>query len=350
MEVGVSVIVCCYNSVERLPETLRHLALQNVPENVLWEIIVIDNASTDETASVAANEWKKYNTANPNFRVLHEPTPGKNYAFKTGVAAARFDFILTCDDDNWLSPNYVANVYEIMQADQLIGALGGCGIFEPQQPANNDVAELTSYYVNGPQQWAKKEHWVYGAGSAYRKSIFTGLIDKGWQQITTGRNGTSLICGEDVEICFMIYLSGFKVIANDGLKFKHFVPLKRQNLNYIVNLSFWLSYTHVLLNSYYPILNNDERPIETIINNWFISATKTYFKNYVFSAFNKNIRRKAETLDEKIAFNKSYGTWYSLFKNRSKIIAHHKQTKALVAAINNNDQLLTNFIAPVNAQ
>ncbi len=50
---GVSVVVCCYNSAPRLPETLMHLFAQIVNPDIKWEIIIINNASTDDTLEVA---------------------------------------------------------------------------------------------------------------------------------------------------------------------------------------------------------------------------------------------------------------------------------------------------------
>lgn len=327
---GISVIICCYNSSERLPQTLRHLALQEAPPDVNWEIILIDNASTDGTAAVAEREWRQYGRKEVPVNVLSEPTPGKTYAFNTGVDAAKFEYILMCDDDNWLNPTYIALAFQIMEGDAQIGALGGCGIFEPERPLNPEIEQLSHYFVNGPQTWASTEHWVYGAGAVYRKSILTALLMQGWRQITPGRKGKSLLGGEDVEICFMFYLSGYKIIADDELKFRHFVPLKRQKIKYIIDLTFWLSYSHVLMNSYYPILNNDKRSIEEIINKWLWGATKGHLKNLVRFALKKIKVWKKPTLEERLSFNRLHGTWYALLKNRKRIIDHHKQTRALI--------------------
>jgi glycosyltransferase involved in cell wall biosynthesis len=331
MKRGISVIICCYNSGLRLAQTLKHLAQQRVPSDIPWEVILIDNASTDQTALIAEQEWKKYQVANVGFTVLAEPIPGKNYAFNRGLNTAKYEYVLTCDDDNWLNPDYLARAFQIMESDPTIGALGGCGVFEPELPSNPEIDGLSNSFVNGPQTWASTEHWVYGAGSIYRKSILTDLMSKGWTQITSGRKGKSLICGEDVEFCFMIYLSGYKVVADDHLKFKHFVPLNRQQIAYIVDLSFWLNYSHVLMNSYYPILNNDKRPIAEIINKWFWSATKCYWKNLVLVALRKVKVWKKPSLEEKLAFNRIKGTWHALFKNRNRIIDHHERTKLLLA-------------------
>ncbi|MDN3584407.1 glycosyltransferase [Mucilaginibacter flavus] len=330
MNPGVSVLICCYNGSMNLPETLKHLALQEVPADIPWEIIVIDNASTDSTAIVAKKEWEKYDVALSGFSILSQPLPGKNHAFDMGLKAAKYDFVLTCDDDNWLFPDYIARTFRIMSGNPEIGALGGCAIYEPQQPANKEVEEFTYYFVNGPQTWVETDHWVYGAGSSYRKSILIELLDKGWQQITSGRKGKSLICGEDSEICFMIYLRGYKVVADNDLKFRHFVPLKRQKIDYITNLSFWISYSHVLMNSYYPILNQDNRTIRHIINFWLLGATKTYLKSLVLLTIQKMKVWEKRTVMDKIKFNATYGTWYSLFRNRRKIIAHHEHTKDIL--------------------
>jgi glycosyltransferase involved in cell wall biosynthesis len=331
MEPGISIIICCYNSAARLPETIRHIALQEVDAAINWEVILVDNASTDDTALVAAGEWAAYPISADRLHILKQPLPGKNHAFKLGIEAARYDYILTCDDDNWLNPGYVQNVFHKMTADPMIGALGGNGLFKPQTPVNPEITPYAHMYVNGPQHWAEKEHWVYGAGSTYRRHILLQLYQHNWQQVTSGRTGKSLICGEDVEICFMIHFSGYKICADDSLVFRHYVPVHRQNLDYILRLTFWLSYSNVLLNSYYPLLNKDSRAIAQIMNDWFRSATRTMLKQFIlFNGYRLRPWGKP-AIERKINFNNIYGKWYSLLKNRKKVIKHHEQLKNLLA-------------------
>ena len=52
MASGISVIICCYNSSLRLDETLKHLINQKT-HGFNWELIVVDNASTDNTEAYA---------------------------------------------------------------------------------------------------------------------------------------------------------------------------------------------------------------------------------------------------------------------------------------------------------
>jgi glycosyltransferase involved in cell wall biosynthesis len=340
VDFGVSVIICTYNGEERISKTIKHLALQEISANIPWEVILVDNASTDSTALVAKLEWEKHNVTSADLKVINQPVPGKNYAFKTGVKEARYEYILTCDDDNWLNPDYVVRAFQIMQLDPMIGALGGLGIYEPQQPVSKEIEGFESTYVNGSQTWVDKDHWVYGAGSVYRKSLYVNLINKGWEQITTGRKGTSLICGEDVEICFMIFLSGYKIIADDRLIFKHFVPLKRQNKVFIIDMSFWINYSIVLLNSYLAIMHKDKSPIKKKLNNWLLSISKTLIKQIISNCYISIKTCKKPTTDQKIAIQSNWGTFYSLFQNRKKIVDHHNQIKKILFV--NNRTLASN--------
>ena len=124
MSRGVSIIICCYNSALRLPETLKHLALQQTTAS--WEVIVVNNNSTDATSQVANEEWDKSGVP-AIFRIVEEPTPGLAAARNKGIVEAKYDYLIYCDDDNWLSPNYVADVYELFEKDSTIGIIGGNG-------------------------------------------------------------------------------------------------------------------------------------------------------------------------------------------------------------------------------
>ncbi len=57
--IGVSVIICCYNSSSRIIPTLQNLVKQRVPNHIPWEVIVVNNASTDNTGEVAKETWQR---------------------------------------------------------------------------------------------------------------------------------------------------------------------------------------------------------------------------------------------------------------------------------------------------
>jgi glycosyltransferase involved in cell wall biosynthesis len=332
MELGVSVIVCCYNSAKRLPQTLKHLALQVVEKNIPWEIILIDNASSDHTSIVAKEEWGKYDFLNVDFKTFIEEKKGKIHAFQKGLKEAKYEYILTCDDDNWLDPDYIAKAYKIMESNTKVGVLGGNGIFNPEQPLNPEIEKYKSYYVNGPQKWVSTEHWVYGAGSVCRKSVVIEQMKKEWPLITSGRVGKKLNGGEDVELSFIFYLNGYKIIADDTLTFQHFVPLERQNTGYILETSFWHSYTNVLLNSYYVIIQKNSTPLKTVLDKWLLGIVKSLAKQSAIKYYHKLIKKNnTMTIDQNLSFQSLRGTAFALIKNRRRMINHQKHIKKLLS-------------------
>ncbi|MBK0401902.1 glycosyltransferase family 2 protein [Adhaeribacter sp. BT258] len=233
MEAGVSVIICTYNGAALLPDTLRHLARQNVPPEIPWEVIVIDNASTDQSAAVAASVWENSGNKTP-FSLLHQPQPGLTFARELGLAKARYEFVLFCDDDNWLCPDYVKRAYELMMQHPEIGMLGGYGelVFQEKPP---HWARNSRLFASGPQALRSgkvKTNVVYGAGSVMRRTAFEALLKAGFRSRLTDRKGASLSSGGDYELCFALALAGNAIWYHDRLIFRHFIPAKRLTREY----------------------------------------------------------------------------------------------------------------------
>ena len=78
----LSVIIPARNEESLLPQQLDALAAQRA--DVAWELIVVDNGSTDGTAAVAANYAERI----PGLKVVHEAAPGLCHARDAGVRAA----------------------------------------------------------------------------------------------------------------------------------------------------------------------------------------------------------------------------------------------------------------------
>src|SRR5690349_14636867 len=98
MNGGVTVIICCYNSASRIGETILHLANQIVPQGSQAEILVINNASKDNTVNVAEEAWRRCKHTNMELRIVDEPRPGLMYARQKGIENATFDLMIFCDD------------------------------------------------------------------------------------------------------------------------------------------------------------------------------------------------------------------------------------------------------------
>ena len=120
---GVSVIICCYNSANRIEKTLKHLSSQCLPP-VPVEIIVVDNASKDLTKEVARKFWANNGNNQIAFKIVEELSPGLNNARERGVSEAIYNIGIFCDDDNWLFPDFVSKAYQQLIEDPTIGLIG----------------------------------------------------------------------------------------------------------------------------------------------------------------------------------------------------------------------------------
>ncbi|OKL39546.1 glycosyltransferase [Pontibacter flavimaris] len=237
MSTGISIIICTYNGATRLPDTLRHIAVQQVCPKVCWEVLVVDNASTDQSAAVATAAWRSYGCP-ASFRVLYQPQKGLAYARELALEEAAYDFVLFCDDDNWLSPSYVNLAYDLMQETPTAGVLGGYGelVFEKDPPVwMHNLTALAS----GPQASASGKapyNAVYGAGCVIRKAVIQKLAVAGFKPLLSDRKGKQLSAGGDYELCYAIALAGYEIWYDERLRFKHFMPQHRISASYYQQL------------------------------------------------------------------------------------------------------------------
>ena len=237
MASGISVIICCYNSSLRLDETLKHLINQKT-HGFNWELIVVDNASTDNTEAYARRVLT--DVKNIDFTIVRESESGLSYARKKGYTVAKYEYLLFCDDDNWLADNYLQLTYETMQVNPKIGILGGhaSAVFEIAEPVwfkqyQLDFAVGEQPYCNKPLMRVKE---VYGAGFTISKLYLDKLYGSGFKSILSDRKGDQLISGGDTELCYLAKHFGFEVWYNRELRLRHFMTTARLNWNYLKRL------------------------------------------------------------------------------------------------------------------
>ena len=256
---GFSVIICCYNSAGRLPDTLYHLAAQNFTG--AWELIVVDNNSTDETGRTALEEWQKYHLPQVALKVVKQPKPGLNYAREKGVEHSRYGYLLFCDDDNWLADNYLSIAYDYLQENPAIGGLGGESI-----ATSNPDYTFPPWFEHSKHNYAigrqsdrtgdvTKRGYLWGAGFITKKSIFNRCITPEYPYLLTDRTGTLLSSGGDTELCSRIVIAGYPLHYSEKLKLKHFIAAERIDPDYYKKLIAGIDQAHAQLSKYYDLIN-----------------------------------------------------------------------------------------------
>lgn len=248
---GVSIIICCHNGAGRLPETVRYVARQAVPRYVPWEFILVDNASTDGSSAIVEAVW---NSCDPSgeLRVVHEPALGLNHARARGFVEARYEFVIMCDDDNWIAENYAATAYEIMIKNPRIAALGGFGklVFEMDPPEWVRYAGIFAAGEQSDRPGKVKKNRIYGAGCVIRRSAYFRAKELGFKSQLTDRKGTELSSGGDHELCYALSIMGYDIWYDDRLRFSHFITKDRLTWQYLMRYAHESSRCFDVLTSY----------------------------------------------------------------------------------------------------
>jgi len=299
---NLSVIICCYNSEDRLRPTLSALANQTT-ENVQWEIILVNNNSNDNTSEVAQQLWDEFNCAVP-FEIVDEQEPGLSYARRKGVSVALGEYILFCDDDNWLNENYIANACQIMDNDPLVGALCGKNIAVYEKQPDEFVIQyeeafavghnnLDSCYLDG-----RRAPW--GAGLVLRKQFLDKLESLSFLSLLSDRKGSELSSGGDTELCYLLRLCCYKWKYDTLLELKHYIPKERSNFEYLKKLYYGFGKANLVIDWYYKYgvmeCFKQEQP------SWLKVYFNQLFQNLISQNSNKNVKVNA--------LNKSYSKGY----------------------------------------
>lgn len=253
MQKGVSIIICSYNGAERIEETIRAAANQRMPETVPWEIILIDNASTDGTSAIANECFHSLPNGKISFSILQENKPGKIYALHQGIETARYHYFIICDDDNRLAPDYASLVYQILESDTMIGAVGGQSEAETTIEIPAWFESVKTDYAIGKQSSVSGDvstrGYLWGAAMGSRTDLYKEMY-RGFPSFLTGRNGQLLTSGEDSEYCQRLLLRGYKLWYNENLQFRHYIPSYRLQPDYREGLQKGLNASDAVLNKY----------------------------------------------------------------------------------------------------
>lgn len=137
----ISVVVCTYNRAALLPQALRSLFAQKI-ENPNYEIIVVDNNSSDDTPATV--ESLKSESPVP-LRYFRESRQGNAYARNSGVEQAAASIIAYIDDDCIAEENWIATIKSAFERDPELDFVGG---------------RVLPVWESEPPSWLTNSHWA----------------------------------------------------------------------------------------------------------------------------------------------------------------------------------------------
>ena len=225
----ISVIICTYNRCLLLEQTLQSLRGIGVPLGLEWEILVIDNNSSDATRETV-EAHREYLPV----RYLHEPRQGKTCALNHGVSLARGDLLLFTDDDVQVDADWLLNYEAAARRHPQAGWFGG-RIFlnwergQPDWLHEECLPALAGYfglYDLGAEErtYAPSDAPPAGANMAVRRTTFSVI---GGYREDLGPRGTRKGTCDDSELIWRAARHGIPGVYVPTAACRHFVPHDR---------------------------------------------------------------------------------------------------------------------------
>jgi glycosyltransferase involved in cell wall biosynthesis len=227
----VSVVLSTYNRADRLPAALA--ALLSQVADVEYEIIVVDNNSTDATRAVVEQLGAR---SGGRLRYVFEPRQGLSYGRNTGIAIARGPIVALSDDDVRVAPDWIAQLKRTFDAHQEIDYVGG---------------RVLPHWLAPPPRWLTDAHWaplalqdygnqpivcgreravcLVGANLAFRRRVFdvVGLFTPSLGRVKDGIGST-----EDHDMQLRTWKAGMRGLYDPELRAEADVPPDRLTSGY----------------------------------------------------------------------------------------------------------------------
>lgn len=242
-----SVVVCTHARSGALRACLDHVLDQLVgaPEPDKLELLVIDNASPDDTSQVAASALSDVPLS---ARVISEPTLGLSHARNRGIREAQGDVVVFLDDDAYPRPGWLGGLLGAF-SDPFVEASGGPvnPRFDGPLPAWLDHRYLP--YLSAWDRGPTAHDLVYneyprGANIAFRRSALERV---GPFSPRLGRRGTRLASCEEIEICLRIERTGGRVRYQPDARVDHVVPTARLDAHWMARRFHWQGRSEAVL-------------------------------------------------------------------------------------------------------
>ena len=212
----VSVVLCVRNGAATLDRQLDALAAQDV--DGAWEIVLVDNGSTDGTNALATARTAQM----PRLRLVREARPGLNRARNRGVRAAAADRLLCCDADDEVGRTWVREMVSALDHFDIVG-----GALEP-----HPHVRAGGGWFECPQTSALPtlfgEAYAVGASLGFTRRVFEAM---------DGFDESFGMGADEVDFCLRARRAGFSIgfvpraVARYGVK-ETTAALMRQRFNY----------------------------------------------------------------------------------------------------------------------
>lgn len=230
--IDYSLVVCTYNRAQDLRELLETALRLETGGGFDYEVLVVDNNSSDDTAAVAQEFVQR---AGGRVRYLFEGRQGKSYALNTALDAARGRVFTIADDDFLLPPDWLLRIDAAFQRHPEAAYVSG---------------KVLPQWLGTPPAWLGREHWSPLALADYGESEFFAdegrrvcllacsfrrdLVQAvGGYDVRLGVSGSRTGGTEDLEIQERLWAAGHRGLYAPEVWFRHKVSPTRATRRYL---------------------------------------------------------------------------------------------------------------------
>lgn len=228
----ISIIICTYNRANYLRDTLQSL-LKNEADPDWYELLIIDNNSTDNTPAVA----HQFIDSSPdhNIRYIKETNQGLSFARNRGIREANNPTLLFLDDDIIASSQFISSWLTFFNQHPDAKCAGGKIEVQFDDPRPEWMSHfllplLGHHNLGNSIKTYGRSKYPFGGNMAFRQSIFE---EYGFFDTDLGRKGEELKASEEKEFFHRLKNNDIEIYYLPDAVLHHRVNYERLTPDYI---------------------------------------------------------------------------------------------------------------------
>lgn len=300
--IDFSIVVCTHNRSSLLADCIESLLNQTVDKN-RFEMIIVDNNSTDNTEETAKELVKNHN----NIKYFKESIIGYSAPRNCGWKNASGDIIAYIDDDEIAAPDWLESIEKTFRIEEKPDIVGGIYLIKydvtPPEWFSDSMGGTNKKRQTGLLN-QRPDCYLAGGNIAFKKEVLEKL--NGFSNDFNLKNGL-LMMGEDTDICQRAIKAGFQLFYDPDIKIYHRmnqnnydIGIRRQKAEKVGMAARFVLRKLPFFSHYFK----------------YLTYFSMIFADAVFSIFSKKIITKSVILKEKIAYRKGYFEMDKKLKNQ----------------------------------
>ena len=233
----LSLIISTYNNAVSLERTLNSVAKQDADKSI-WECVVVNNNSTDDTAERVAKFAKEHTEI--TIRLVEEPQQGLSYARNRGIVESKGQFLAFIDDDETINEGFVSAYIDLFRNH---GAFVGSGALKVCYDSGRPkwMSHYTEKMIANPLDLGNEIVTITssitptGGNMAFNREVFNlyGNFDT-----SLGRKGEALFGGEENDMFDRVRNLGERVFYTPHAIAYHHIADHKLTPDYFEKLSY----------------------------------------------------------------------------------------------------------------